>query len=339
MSTNRAALLTKLHKVLKKHYKPTTPPSGRTVLEHLLYACCLENARQEAADEAFAKLKELYFDWNEVRVTTVAELSEVMTGIPDAPSAAQRLKKALQSVFETVYDWTLEHLTKQNIGKSEKDLEKIHGITPFVKAYVIQSGLGGHAIPVNRGAFEVLYAVGVISDAEADKQLVPGMERAIPKNKGVEFGSLLHQLGADYFASPGSTKLRGILAEIDSDFKERIAKRTARQEAEAAEAAANREKERIARRAEARAAQEQEAKERAAKAAAAKSGRSASKSKQPKPPVVETKPAPTKEQAKESARPKESAKSKADKPKAPLAKKVDEAKKKPTKPLAKKKPR
>ena len=336
MSTNRAALLTKLHKVLKKHYKPTSPPKDRTVLEHLLYACCLENSRQEAADEAFAKLKELYFDWNEVRVTTVAELAEVMSGVPDAPAAAQRLKKALQTVFETVYDWTLEHLAKQNIGKSEKDLEKIQGITPFVQSYVIQHGLGGHSIPVNPGAIEVLYAVGAISDAEADKHQVPGMERAIPKNKGEEFGSLLHQIGADYHASPGSTKLRSILAEIDGDFKERISKRAARQEAEAAEAAATRQKERIARRAEAKAAQEQEAKERAAKAAAAKSGRSAAKqpkSQQPRP-APEVKPA-----AKEA--PKEAAKPKQDKPKSPppLAKKVDGAKKKSAKPLAKKKPR
>ena len=336
MSTNRAALLTKLHKVLKKHYKPSSPPSDRTVLEHLLYACCLENSRQEAADESFAKLKELYFDWNEVRVTTVAELAEVMSGIPDAPAAAQRLKKALQTVFETVYDWTLEHLAKQNIGKSEKDLEKIQGITPFVQSYVIQYGLGGHSIPVNSGAIEVLYAVGAISDTEADKHQVPGMERAIPKNKGAEFGSLLHQIGADYHASPGSTKLRGILAEIDGDYKERIAKRTARQEAEAAEAAATRQKERIARRAEAKAAQEQEAKERAAKAAAAKSGRSAAKQPKAQPPKAAAEPKPAaKEPAKEPTKPKQ------DKPKspAPLAKKTDTGKKKVAKPLAKKKPR
>src|SRR5687768_6397993 len=101
MSTNRTALLNKIYKVLKKHYKPVAPPPERTVLEHLLYACCLENARFEAADEAYAKLTELYFDLNEIRVTTVTEISEGMTGIPDAAAAAQRVKRALQSVFET----------------------------------------------------------------------------------------------------------------------------------------------------------------------------------------------------------------------------------------------
>src|SRR5436853_6628508 len=122
MSTNRASAIAKLYKVLKKHYKPIAPPSDRTALEHLLYACLLENARHEAADEAFAKLKELYFDWNEVRVTTVTELAEGMAGIPDASGAAQRVKKALQSIFEANYSFDIEPLKKQNLGKAEKDL-------------------------------------------------------------------------------------------------------------------------------------------------------------------------------------------------------------------------
>lgn len=52
------------------------------MLEHLLYACCLENARFEVADEAYARLKELYFDWNEVRVTTVLELARCWSACP-----------------------------------------------------------------------------------------------------------------------------------------------------------------------------------------------------------------------------------------------------------------
>lgn len=229
--SNRGALLSKVHKVLKKHYKPAVPPAERNVLEHLLYACVLENARVEAADEAFAKLKELFFDWNEVRVTTTTELAEVMTSIPDAPAAATRIKKSLQSVFEASYTFDLDPLQKQNLGKAEKDLEKIAGSSAFVRAYVVQHALGGHSIPVNNGAVDAMFAVGVINDAEAGKGQIPGVERAIPKNKGIEFGSLLHQFGADLAASPGSSKLRAILAEIDPQYKERLEKRMAIREA------------------------------------------------------------------------------------------------------------
>lgn len=333
MSTNRTALLAKIHKVLKKHYKPVAPPAERTVLDHLLYAACLENARYEAADEAFAKLKELYFDLNEIRVTTVTEISEGMTALPDSAAAAQRVKRALQSVFETNYSFDLEPFRKQNIGKAEKDLEKIQGMTQFVRAYVTQNALAGHAIPVSRGAIEVLCAVGAISDAEADKQVVPGLERAIPKNKGVEFGSLLQQIGADFFASPGSSKLKSILGEIDNDFKDRLARRQAKLEQDAAEAKAAAKEKRQEARAAAIAAREAAAAEarQAAAKAAAKAARGKGRSAPPQPPKPAAEPLKSK--------PVES------KPPEPTAKKKDDSpaahgdKKSPAKGLAKRKPR
>lgn len=335
MTTNRTALLGKIHKVLKKHYKPIAPPAERTVLEHLLYACCLENARYEAADEAYARLKELFFDLNEVRVTTVTEIAEGMTGVPDASAAAQRVKRSLQSVFESNYSFDLEGLKKQNIGKSEKDLEKIQGTTPFVRAYVIQNGLGGHSVPVSRGALEALCAVGAISDAEADKGQVPGMERAIPKNKGVEFGSLLQQLGADLYASPGSSKVRSILGEIDSDFKDRLAARQARMEAQAAAAEAAAKEKRQEARAAAVAAREQAAAEarQAAAKAAAKAARAKGRAAPPPPP----RPAPS--PAKAPERPAAPQPADAAKKREAAAEEAKAAKKSPAKGLAKKKPR
>lgn len=251
---NRSAILAKVQKVLKKHYKPLTPPSDRTALEHLLYACLLENSRYDAADEAFAKLKELYFDWNEIRVTTVTELAEGMAGLTDASGSAQRVKRSLQSIFESGYTFDIDALKKQNLGKAEKDLEKVNGASPFVRAYVTQHALSGHSIPVSKGAIDALYAVGAITDAEADKGVVPGLERAIPKNKGVEFGSLLQQLAADLVASPGSSKVKNVLSEIDSGFKDRLSARQVRLEAQAVADAAAAKEARGKARAEARAA-------------------------------------------------------------------------------------
>src|SRR4051794_7645601 len=280
---NRSAIISKVYKVLKKHYKPIAPPE-RPALEHLIYACLLENARYDAADEAFAKLRELYFDWNEIRVTTVTELAEGMNGIPDASASAQRVKRSLQSIFEGGYSFDIESLKKQNLGKAEKDLEKVNGSTPFVRAYVTQNALGGHSIPVSKGAIDVLHAVGILSDNEADKGQVPGLERAIPKNKGVEFGSLLQQLAADLVASPGSSKVKAILGEIDPDFKDRLTARQARLEAQAAADAAAAKEARIKARDEARAAAAAAEAEARAKAQSRGGRRAAGKS--PPPPQV-----------------------------------------------------
>ena len=221
---NRSSLLSKLHKVLRKHFKPIPPP-GQAVLEQLLFACCLENARYEAAEQAYAAISTSFFDWNEVRVSTIKELAEVMRALPDATAAASTLKQSLQSAFEATYSFDLEGLKKQNLGQAIQRLKKFKGTTPFTVAFVTQAALGGHSIPLDRGALYVLYIVGAASEAEVRAAEVSGLERAIPKNKGVEFGSLLHQLGAELVANLLSPAVHKILLEVAPDAKDRLPKR------------------------------------------------------------------------------------------------------------------
>jgi endonuclease-3 len=224
-ASNRSTLLTKTHKVLKKHYKPVHQPSDRPVLEQLLFGCCLENASYEAAEQAYAALEHNFFDWNEVRVSSVKELTESMDGLPDPTAAAGNVKRVLQNVFESTYSFELESLRKLTLGQAVTRLEKFDGATPFCVAHVTQHALGGHSIPVDRGALDALLVIGAVTDAEAAHGTVPGLERAIPKTKGPEFGSLLHQLSAEFVANPYSPKLHKVLLEISPDAKQRLPKR------------------------------------------------------------------------------------------------------------------
>mgnify|MGYP001231403690 FL=1 len=226
MSTpSRSDLITKTFRVVKKRFKRRPTPSGRTVLEHLLYACCLENATPAQADEAFGKLQTLYFDWNEVRVTTISELTDVMGKISDASDAARRLRYCLHHVFESHYSFEIDELKKLTIGKAVKQLKSYQGITPFVISYVVQKGLEGHTIPLNNGALRAFTILGIVSEKDARKKRVPGLERAIGKNKGVEFGELVHQLGVNMENSPYGKVIQEILLGINPDIRERLPKR------------------------------------------------------------------------------------------------------------------
>ena len=228
MSTpNRSTLLTRLHKVLKKHFKTFEPPE-RPVLEHLLFACCLENSKFEPAEEAFQILKTGFFDWNEVRVSTARELAETVPMLADPLAAMTNAKRLLYSIFESMYSFDLEHLKKLNLGAAAQKIAKFEGATPFIVAYATQVTLGGHAIPIDRGSRDALIVVGVIDENEAKDGHVPGMERAIPKSKGIEFASLLHQLGADMVSSPYSPALHKLLLEIAPEAKDRLPKRQAK---------------------------------------------------------------------------------------------------------------
>jgi endonuclease-3 len=232
-SLSRTALFSKLHKVLKKSYHPVEPDPNRPVLEQLLYGCLLENAHYAATEEAYAALVHGFYDWNEIRVSSVRELAEVMSGLPDPPAAATRLKRILQTVFEATYSFDLEELRKLNLGQAVERLRKIEGGSEFALAYVVQATLGGHAIPVDRGALGALRTVDLVDDKNVKDGVVPGLERAIAKSKGVEFGSLLHQLGADFVADPFSTHLREILVQVDPIADERLPKRRVKRRSEA----------------------------------------------------------------------------------------------------------
>ena len=222
---NRSNLINQSYKVLKKHYQPVPPPEGRNVLEHLLYGICLESVSYEIADQAFERIREVSFDWNEVRVTSVAELAESFKGAPNPKMSATNLKQALHSIFETQYSFDLDGLAKQNLGKAIKELSKHPGATQFAVSYLTQHGLGGHSIPLDDPTIEVMFIVGVIDEKEKNKKVVPGLERTIPKAKGIDYGSLLHQLAADFASSPLSPKLRAILLEINPGCKDRLPKR------------------------------------------------------------------------------------------------------------------
>ncbi len=229
-AVSRTAQFAKVHKVLKKHYKPVAPRTDRSVLEHLMFACCLEDASYEAAEEAFAALVHTFFDWNEMRVTSLSELSEVMSGLPDPRVAGNRIKRILHGIFETNYSFDLEDKRKQNLGPTVKWLEKLDGTTPFTVGYLVQSALGGHQIPIDTGTMAALRILDLVTDKDAIAGVVPGLERAIAKAKGIEFGALLHQLGADFTANPFAPAVREILLQIDPAAKDRFPQRRAARE-------------------------------------------------------------------------------------------------------------
>lgn len=222
---NRADLIANLFKVVKKEYQPILPPSNRTVIEHAIYGCCLEDSTHEAADEAFAKLHENYFDWNEVRVTTATELAQTMKSLGHPLQSADRMKKLLYGMFETFYQFDLEFLKKENLSKAIIQFEKMNGVSPFTISYMAQNGLGGHSIPTDRSLLELMVVIGAITEEEASKGRVPGLERAIPKAKGGEFGSLVHQLAVAFHSTPFSTTIRNTILKIAPDAKERFPKR------------------------------------------------------------------------------------------------------------------
>ena len=195
---SKPQFLTEVHAQLKRRYKPKPDRSmGRlTVLEAVVYGICHEDTTREQANQALSRFKDQFFDWNEVRVSPIAEIQETLADIPDPQARAQRIRRFLRQLFEKTYGFNLDALTKKPLKDALKVLHIYEAFTSdYVTATVIQQALGGHAIPVDGASRRALERLG-ISDSDLPS-LRAVLERAVPKNRGAEFLELLEELSHD----------------------------------------------------------------------------------------------------------------------------------------------
>ncbi|ADV62120.1 hypothetical protein Isop_1535 [Isosphaera pallida ATCC 43644] len=176
---------------------PDSTPGGRMpVLDAMLLGICRENAGHLAAIKALRRLKTDFFDFNEVRVSRVKDLLDVLD-LPDAETRARTILRLLKQVFNHIVktgdkarlEVVLDVLARKPQKEALKALERFEAFTQsdHVQATVIQSALGGHALPldaVTRGLLERLEVLDPgLDPAAARSQL----ERLVPKARGVEF--------------------------------------------------------------------------------------------------------------------------------------------------------
>lgn len=188
-TTNKQQLLAQAATSLKKKQTVSAGPTKRTVLEEVLFAICREGTTTPNAEAAYLRLKQNFFDLNEIRVSSVQEVAEALDGLPDAGAKARRIVALLQEVFEERYRFDLEDIAKKGLKQAAKQLARYKGgATDFVVAWVTQRSLGGHAIPLDAPTLRFLHRFGIIDDPNPeDLEATRGsLEHYIPKAKGME---------------------------------------------------------------------------------------------------------------------------------------------------------
>jgi endonuclease-3 len=196
-TTNKQRLITQLFTALPKGkaHGGAADPEPRPVLEQFLYALCREGVTRDKADRAYGHLRERFFDWNEVRVSSTRELEEAFAGFPDRENRAQRLIDFLQEVFETTFSFDLDPLHKKGLKQAAKQLARFQAANDYAVAWVIQQSLGGHAIPLDAPTLRVLHRLGLIETDEGDLEaLRASIEHLVPKARGPLFSELVSAL-------------------------------------------------------------------------------------------------------------------------------------------------
>ena len=160
---SKTQFLTNIHTLLKRRYKPKADrnASRLSVLKAVVYGICHEDTTREQANQALSRFKDEFFDWNEIRVSSVEEIQETLAGIPEPETRAQRIRRFLRQLFNRTYGFTLDALAKKPLKEALKVLQTYDAFaSDYVTATVIQQALGGHAIPVDKPGTACLAAAG-----------------------------------------------------------------------------------------------------------------------------------------------------------------------------------
>ena len=170
------------------------------MLEQFIYGLCREDAIPEQADRAFLYLKETFFDWNEVRVSSSRELEEAFDGMSGAEGRAQRLVAFLQEVFETEFSFDLETLHKRGLKQAARQLMRYQAADDFVGSWVVQRSLGGHAIPLDAPTLRCVRRLGMLDGAAAESLEAARacLEHQVAKNEGPRFTDALSYVAEEY---------------------------------------------------------------------------------------------------------------------------------------------
>jgi endonuclease-3 len=192
---NKQKILNLLLSATRKSSEAGT--EDRPVLEQLIYSLCRENATPEQARQAFCFLREHFFDWNEIRVSSQRELEEAFRGEPNPEVRAQRLVMFLQEVFETTYSFDLDGLLKKGLKQGAKHLSRFQAANDYSIAWVVQRSLGGHAIPVDAPTLRTTRRLGLI-ETESESEARSSLEHLIPKAKGPHFTDAISRIADEY---------------------------------------------------------------------------------------------------------------------------------------------
>ncbi len=165
-------------------------------LDAIVYAVISENITESAAQAAIKRFADYFVDVNDLRVSRMEEIAELLN-LDDGALArdiALNLIKVLKTVFDKFNMVSLEPLRKMSKRPARLALEKFVGENNFVIDYCMLTALRGHAIPLTKKMVEYLKADHLVHPA-ADFQEIEGfLARQISADNAYEFYILLRRL-------------------------------------------------------------------------------------------------------------------------------------------------
>ncbi len=181
-ASDRSKVCQQIVTILKKEYGSRPPSYDYDVLDTLLFSICLENSNFADAEAALQRLKDDFFDYNELRVSSITEIQNAFVNMSEPEWRAMRVRDVLQFVFENGYTYDVEDLKKKTMDSAEKHLKKIKSLRPFSIAHTLLHALGSHLVPVSDRILSTSIWLGLLEPKTKVKAAGEQLKGAVRKS-------------------------------------------------------------------------------------------------------------------------------------------------------------
>jgi len=156
-ATQYAAKIKKLLTKIKSHEEK----DGRVDIdgpeETLLMGILARRAPEKKAADALSSLRASTVDLNDMRVTPVAEMVQIIgTNFPDARGAAAEIAAVLNSIFNQLHEMDLSLFKGMAKKAATSFLDDLDGLSPYAHAFFRQRYLSSTAVPLTDAGLKYL---------------------------------------------------------------------------------------------------------------------------------------------------------------------------------------
>ena len=160
-----------------------------------------EDTTPAKASSAMSALTEEFVDFNELRVSPIRDVVELLgEEFPGVRAKANAVTGALQVIFDHANSLCLDYLAKMTKREVRSVLREKIGLSPYAESVLTLFGFGGHAIPVDNLLMEALKLDGYIHPDSDLPDLQGFLERIAPGKDAMSW----HEALRDYAAGAAS---------------------------------------------------------------------------------------------------------------------------------------
>ena len=180
----KSILISQLIDELKVAFPNAEELPRRPIVESVILAILRENRSLKDSNRALEHFlsKSNYVDLNELRVSELREIQNIIGNTPDSDLRARAIRKFLKQIFQKNYKYDIDGIAKKTFKEAKDELKDYEALTSdFIMAQAQVQTLGGHAFPVDNRILLMAKRLGLV-DENADHSTLRGIfEKNITK--------------------------------------------------------------------------------------------------------------------------------------------------------------